>query len=159
MRHAKSSWSDPGLEDHRRPLNKRGRKSAPRIAAELVQRSWSPTHVISSDSTRTRETCELMQPLFEQPLAIHFSMRLYHGGVDELRDELHAVPDAADPVLFLGHNPGCQEIIYALTGESITVTTANAALLEATDHFENWADAVAATSGFRLLDVLRPKEL
>lgn len=35
LRHAKSSWDDPSLEDHERPLNKRGRKAAPDVAAQI----------------------------------------------------------------------------------------------------------------------------
>ena len=45
MRHAKSSWSDASLDDHNRPLNKRGRRDAPRIAQELHNREWIPDRI------------------------------------------------------------------------------------------------------------------
>ena len=35
LRHAKSSWKDPGLNDHDRPLSKRGRQTAKMMAAYL----------------------------------------------------------------------------------------------------------------------------
>ena len=53
-RHAKSSWDDPFLNDHDRPLNKRGRKSAPVIAGWLRENGWLPDEVLSSTSARTR---------------------------------------------------------------------------------------------------------
>ena len=36
LRHAKSSWKDPGLNDHDRPLSKRGRQTA------VPWRFWTP---------------------------------------------------------------------------------------------------------------------
>jgi len=35
LRHAKSSWKNPGLDDLDRPLNKRGRETAKTMAAHL----------------------------------------------------------------------------------------------------------------------------
>ena len=59
-RHAKSSWKSGEDSDHARPLNKRGRRDAPRVAAHLVGLGWVPEQVLSSDSQRTRETLGLM---------------------------------------------------------------------------------------------------
>jgi len=56
MRHAKSSWKYHDLSDHERPLNQRGRKSAVKIAKELIRLEWIPDKLYSSDSARTRET-------------------------------------------------------------------------------------------------------
>ena len=60
MRHAKSSWKSDAETDHLRPLNKRGRDSAPLVAARLVELGWIPEAVYSSDSLRTRETWDGM---------------------------------------------------------------------------------------------------
>ncbi len=62
MRHAKSDWNSGAASDHARPLNKRGRRDAPRVANRLGELGWQPDYVISSDSRRTRETLELMLP-------------------------------------------------------------------------------------------------
>ncbi|MEM1306411.1 MAG: histidine phosphatase family protein, partial [Pseudomonadota bacterium] len=56
LRHAKSSWSDPGLADIDRPLNKRGRAAAPRMGRWLAQAGYTPDLVICSPSMRTRQT-------------------------------------------------------------------------------------------------------
>ena len=60
MRHAKSSWKNESLRDHERPLNKRGRRDAPRIGEELASLGWVPQRVISSDATRD----QLFRPYF-----------------------------------------------------------------------------------------------
>ena len=58
LRHAKSSWNDPALDDHERPLNKRGRRDAPRMGALVREYGLIPDLVISSDAVRARLTAE-----------------------------------------------------------------------------------------------------
>jgi hypothetical protein len=66
MRHAKSAWSSDVASDHERPLNKRGRRDAPRVGKRLAKLGWVPEFVVSSDSRRTRETWERMQRRFPE---------------------------------------------------------------------------------------------
>ena len=57
LRHAKSSWSDPSLHDFDRPLNKRGRKDALKIARAIEERGYQPgTESLCSTAKRTKET-------------------------------------------------------------------------------------------------------
>ena len=58
LRHAKSSWNDPALDDHERPLNKRGRRDAPRMGELVREYGLMPGVVISSDAVRARLTAE-----------------------------------------------------------------------------------------------------
>ena len=60
MRHAKSSWKDPNLDDHERPLNKRGRGDAPMVADAIFDRGWIPDLILVSSSKRTLQTLEGM---------------------------------------------------------------------------------------------------
>ena len=53
LRHAKSDWS-LGLEDHDRPLNKRGQRSAEAIGYWLARKGLSPDEILCSTSKRTR---------------------------------------------------------------------------------------------------------
>jgi phosphohistidine phosphatase SixA len=62
LRHAKSSWADPTLLDHERPLAPRGRRDAKRIATHLAQLGIEPELVLCSTAARTRETLELVRP-------------------------------------------------------------------------------------------------
>lgn len=99
-RHAKSSWADPALSDHDRPLNKRGRRSAALIGDWLRNRGHVPDQAISSTSTRTRETWDRLG--FDAP--IRYTETLYHAAPHQI---LHALSQATQPcVLILGHNPG-----------------------------------------------------
>ena len=55
MRHAKSSWDNPFAEDHQRPLNGRGKRSAKAIGEWLRAQGYLPDQILSSSATRTRE--------------------------------------------------------------------------------------------------------
>lgn len=101
MRHAKSSWGDPFAEDHDRPLNNRGRKSAPAIGAWLQSNGWLPDDVICSSAKRTRETWDRLGLSTPE---IRFTPALYLTGPDEMFAELATA--TGNTVLMLGHNPG-----------------------------------------------------
>jgi phosphohistidine phosphatase len=154
MRHAKSSWTSPGLADHARPLNKRGRRDAPRVGKRLAKDGWVPDHVVSSDSRRTRETWERMQKYFPEA-RVRFTRALYAGGPAELRTELARVSADVGTVLVLGHNPGWEEAVQALSGQDVRITTANVVLLQGKG--ATWGDALRGT--WSVAGVVRPKEL
>ena len=99
-RHAKSSWGSSGLDDHDRPLNGRGRRSAAAMGDWLRQHDTVPDQILSSSAKRTRETCEHMG--FD--VAAEFTHRLYHAGPDQMLDILQGA--TGDTVQVLGHNPG-----------------------------------------------------
>ena len=157
MRHAKSSWNDESLDDHGRPLNKRGRRDAPLIARRLVQLGWTPEVVYSSNAARTRETIERMLPEFDSTPSVSFRPAMYHGGVHQLREAVADASAEVGRVLALGHNPGWQLAVTWLSGEHAPLTTGNAALLETAS--DTWREALHDQGHWQLVDVLRPKEL
>lgn len=156
MRHAKSSWSSDAPDDHSRPLNGRGRRDAPAIAQAVLDEGWAPDFVLSSTATRTRETWAGMAPVFKAEVPARFSQALYHAGARALWEELSRCPPGARCVLALGHNPGWESVVAALSGEHHSFTTANAALLEAPEG-ARWSSL--PPRGWRLHALLRPKEL
>jgi len=103
MRHAKSSWDDPFLPDHDRPLNKRGRSAAHAIGNWLRDHELLPDEVISSTSRRTCETFEGLR----LPVAPTFTRRLYHADIAAIWQVLASAK--GQTVLLLGHNPGCAD--------------------------------------------------
>lgn len=107
-RHAKSSWNDPMMTDHSRPLNKRGRASAVAIGEWLRGRGYRPDETISSSAERTRETAALLG--FDAPA--DFTNALYHAGADIMLRELQKA--TGETVLMLGHNPGIAEFAERL---------------------------------------------
>ncbi len=100
MRHAKSSWGDPGLADHDRPLNARGRRSARALGSWLRAQGLRPDQVLSSSARRTRETFAGLDIAAEAV----FTEALYHAGPAELFKALRGATGRC--VLMLGHNPG-----------------------------------------------------
>lgn len=103
-RHAKSSWDDPMQEDHERPLNGRGQRSAAAIGVWLAKRGHVPDQLLSSDAVRTRETWALMAAAFDAPVRERWEHALYHAGPQEILDILRTAEGRT--VLLLGHNPG-----------------------------------------------------
>jgi phosphohistidine phosphatase SixA len=156
MRHAKSSWASAASTDHARPLNDRGRRDAPHLAALLVKRGWQPQFIVSSDAERTRETADCMHKEWNGDVPVEFLRTLYQAGYAELLQVMDIVPDDVQTLLVLGHNPGWEDVVHALTGESIQLKTATAALLEGTG--PTWADALRLRGQWQAVDVLRARE-
>ncbi len=108
-RHAKSSWDNPMIEDHDRPLTKRGRKSAAAIGAWLEDNGWLPDEVLSSSSCRTRETWQRMELNANKT---SFTPNLYLAEPEDMMEALSAANGQA--VLMLGHNPGIAEFAHRI---------------------------------------------
>ena len=145
MRHAKSSWSYTNLDDHDRPLNKRGRRDAPRIAQELHDREWIPDRIRVSSSKRTMETLELMEAISRNS-TIDVEPSLYHSNISTLLQAVEEV-EAGKTTMILSHNPGSEILVHQLSNRLEVMPTAAAALFE------------KQQEGWRFVDILRPKEL
>lgn len=115
-RHAKSSWNDSDLRDHERPLNGRGRKSAPKVGAYMQEQGWFPQIVLSSSSQRTRETWALLAEGLDGEPEVIFSDEMYLAGAGSLMGLIQSLPDTADAVMLLGHNPGMHSVADMLAG-------------------------------------------
>ena len=82
MRHAKSSWGDPTIKDHDRPLNNRGKKDAPRMGKLLKENNLIPDIILSSTAKRaemTQSLANILKILYLNrryiQLALLFSLR------------------------------------------------------------------------------------
>ncbi|MDF0602581.1 histidine phosphatase family protein [Psychromarinibacter sp. C21-152] len=160
VRHAKSSWKEAALDDHARPLNKRGRRAAEAIGGWLAERGYHPDLVLSSDSARTRETWDRMAPHVPAPLQIVWTPSLYLAGPSAFLHALREVREART-VLMLGHNPGISHFASAIVGvpprhERFGDYPTCATLVAAFDR-ASWAD-VTPGSG-RTVDFTVPREL
>lgn len=116
LRHAKSSWDDPTLSDSDRPLNKRGRKAAPRIGKLLRQRGWLPELVLCSSAARAKETWELAAAELKPPPTEKRLKNLYLATPSQLLRALQRSPAACGSVLLIGHNPGLATLATQLAG-------------------------------------------
>ena len=113
LRHAKSSWDDPTLSDHERPLAPRGRRDAKRIAKHLLQLGFESELVLCSPAARTRETLELVRRACGAS-TVMLEEELYAASCDELLVRIRLVPDAVTSVMLIGHNPSLQQLALAL---------------------------------------------
>ncbi|MEO1695612.1 MAG: histidine phosphatase family protein [Pseudomonadota bacterium] len=120
LRHAKSSWSDPGLADMDRPLNKRGRDAAPRMGRWLAHAKYAPDLVICSPSVRTRQTLSAISVMLPAPpIGVRFEPDIYEAPWQRILAVLRAAEasETSQPittVLLIGHNPGLQALTLAL---------------------------------------------
>ena len=115
LRHAKSSWDDPKLSDHARPLNSRGRKSAGAMRRAMRDLGLAPDVVLVSSARRTLQTLEALEPWDEQPL-IEPMDQLYLANAAQLLGVLRQVSETARSVLLIGHNPGLHDLAMLLVG-------------------------------------------
>jgi phosphohistidine phosphatase len=162
LRHAKAEVGDPSLADFDRALTPRGRRAAERIGDLLVSRKELPELVLCSPSQRTRETLELVLPALCEPPQILFERSLYLADSGSLLARVCAIPEGVERAMFIGHNPGIEELAARLTrrdpsGRLPTLAdkfpTAALAILVLPGRWEQ------APDGGRLEDFIRPRDL
>lgn len=105
VRHAKSSWADPGMRDFDRPLNRRGLAAAPFMAKLIVGRGVRPDLLVSSPANRALTTCRFFAEAFGIHAGEIFQEReIYDADVSDLKEIVGRLPDAAQTVFLFGHN-------------------------------------------------------
>jgi phosphohistidine phosphatase len=165
MRHAKSSWDDPRLSDHARPLNPRGRTAAAAMREAMRELGLAPDIILASSARRTLQTLEALEPWDDTPLVEPMDS-LYLADPAQLLAILHKAPETARSVLILGHNPGLHELAAQLCGATPEAPDAN--LRHLAEAFPSGALAEfsitgtwgsVAPGGARLRRFLRPRDL
>jgi phosphohistidine phosphatase len=117
VRHAKSSWDDPYLDDHDRPLNERGFRNAPEMGKRLQGRGIRPEVWTSSTALRAITTAEILaEQVGFPPDQIQRTKDLYHASATELQEFIAGLDDAIDSVALFGHNPGMTSLVANLYG-------------------------------------------
>jgi phosphohistidine phosphatase len=148
MRHGKSAWpDDPAVADMDRPLSKRGKRDARRIAEALVAREEVPDVVVSSPAQRARSTAKQMAKIWPIDVARTTHEALYGRGAAGWREALATLPDTARRVLVIGHNPALEDLLRALTGRWVAMKTSMLARVDIEIAF------------WREMEYLRPGEL
>jgi len=115
LRHAKSSWDEPGLDDHERPLAPRGRRAAKQLARHLEDEGIQPELVLCSSARRTVETYEAIGKALGEP-QVRIEDELYAASETQLLEQARGVPAGVGSVMLIGHNPGIQYLAVTLAG-------------------------------------------
>ena len=113
LRHAKSSWDEPGLADRERPLAPRGRRAVGRVAEHLRAEGVRPEVVLCSTAVRARQTLEIVLPALGEPEVL-VEDGLYGDDAEEVLDRLRSLPDAIARAMVVGHNPTLQDLALDL---------------------------------------------
>jgi len=156
FRHAKSSWKHPELADHDRPLNKRGKRDAPRMGELMREHDMVPDLIISSTAKRARQTADFVADTSGYQDEIQFERSFYAAEPEALIDILQQVADNNECVMVVGHNPDLEELLEMLTGDWERMPTAALALIELA--INEWASISPEVPG-KLVDIWRPREL
>ena len=105
IRHAKSSWDDPRLDDHARVLNRRGQRAADAIGDWLAEAGHVPDQCLCSDAARTAETWARMSNRWDTAPEVSFHRDLYHAAPGSIREVVRETGQGA-ALAVIGHNPG-----------------------------------------------------
>jgi phosphohistidine phosphatase len=155
LRHAKSSWDDPSLADHDRPLAPRGRAAAKRVGAYLGREQIPVALVLCSSAIRARETLDLVAP----PGEIRVEPELYGATSIDLLELVRRVPTEIDALMLIGHEPAISDLAVVLTGPGSELAgrkfpTAALATLTVSGPWSTLAPDSAQLAAF-----VRPREL
>jgi phosphohistidine phosphatase len=115
LRHAKSSWDEPGLADRARPLAPRGRRAARAQGARLRKRGPRIDRVLCSPSRRTRETLALLG--LGAGVPVRFERKLYLASARTLLARIRRLSAEDHCVLVIGHDPGLDELVRLLAAD------------------------------------------
>lgn len=118
VRHAKSSWSNPGLADFDRPLNRRGERDAPEMGRRLEERKVLPHLLLSSPANRALATARIIAGKIGcDPADVATDSALYHADTSGLLKIIREQDDTLNAVMIFGHNPGLTDLATLLSGK------------------------------------------
>ena len=157
LRHAKSSWGDPELADHERPLAPRGEKAAVKIAEHVRAAEIAPGLVLSSTALRARQTLAALLPVLPVEAEIRIQDWLYGAGVEAALARLREVNEGFGSVLVVGHNPTLHELALALTCREDALERFPTGALASVAFAVPWVDLAEGTA--KLEAFVIPREL
>ena len=120
VRHAKSSWQYPDLDDFERPLNKRGRKSLLIMGKILNNLKVAPDLIISSPATRAAITARVIADMINYPSnRIQYTEAIYLSGQATLLNVIKEINDSVKKAMLVGHNPGLTDLANYISDQRI----------------------------------------
>ncbi|MFZ2279899.1 MAG: histidine phosphatase family protein [Prosthecobacter sp.] len=168
VRHAKSSWGQPGLADHDRPLNERGQRAAPAVATFLHRTYFGgadsppllplPDRLVTSTALRALSTAQIMRETFAMPVeSLLLESRLYLADADRILDVMRGFEESWNHTMIFGHNPGLHDFAeHILARANIPKVPTCTAIIMAFPH-EYWG--LADWNEAQLIGYITPKSL
>ncbi|NGN97460.1 histidine phosphatase family protein [Grimontia sp. S25] len=141
-RHAKSSWDDPSLDDHDRPLNPRGLHNAPMMGARLAAWLKQPQLIVSSSALRAKTTAQLMAEQFFHSPPVVIKNTVYTEDWQTLVKVVERFDDDNESVMLVGHNPAFNEFLAHIPFEIDNLPTCGVAVIALySQSWSNWSTA------------------
>ena len=156
LRHAKSSWNYPELSDYDRPLNRRGKRDAPRMGKHLRQEGLIPDRILTSSAKRARKTANKVAKACGYTGKVKKLDVFYDTVPGVYFETLQALPNKYQRVMVVGHNPTMEQLVSYLTGHIERMPTAALAHIELP--IEHWEELNPYTKGV-LVNLWTPKTL
>jgi phosphohistidine phosphatase len=158
LRHAKSSWSQPGLDDQDRPLNQRGQRDTPIMGRRLVAHGVRPSLIITSPAKRARQTAKLLAREIGYPIEfMHTEKSLYLADPMTILGVIESQEDTFSDIVVCAHNPGITDLANQLCSQSIdNVPTCGMVIVEAGT--DSWSEIVNSPRTFIAFDYPKKSE-
>ena len=154
------------MQDHDRPLSRRGQQAAPEMGRYLAGSNLRPDLVLCSTANRARTTWRLVAKALGGPeVPVKEDRALYHAAPSDLMEQVRNAPDEARRIVLVGHNPGMEIFARQLAGDRSDedklmqlqdkYPTAGLALFQV--DAPSWAGVIAKNC--TLIDFVTPREL
>lgn len=149
LRHAKSSWEYPGLTDLERPLNKRGKKDAPKMGKWLQNNIEAPDLILSSHSVRTlATTSKVVHEWGLKSIDFRDDPRLYHASPHTLEQIARTCPAEVNVLMLVGHNPGLTEFANILCPDQAVANIPTCGVFGIRFRIDAWKDLSPQSATF-----------
>lgn len=158
VRHAKSAWDDPELEDFERPLNARGRRDAPRMARVAAERYEHPPVLLTSPAVRAITTARrFAEALGSDARTMRIDARLYEASAGDWSEVIQSQPDDSHDLMAFGHNPGISAFAGWLCNDMKGIDMPTAAIIMLRLDCDSWSALYPGCA--EMIEYVRPREL
>ena len=155
LRHAKSHGKDESVPDFDRPLTRRGKRAAETVGRYLRTNARIPDLLLSSPAAKTRETVELVVKTAKWTSEVRYDQRIYGADGLRLAEIVAQIENDRKVAVIVGHNPGIEELMVLLTGNSEQIPAGSVAKIRV--KVNKWANAVDKRATLEWL--VTPREL
>lgn len=153
LRHAKSSWSNPALDDLQRPLNKRGTRNARVMGERFLASEQGLDLLISSPALRARSTAELFAGACGFPTGkIIEQANLYFSGIAAIEDIIVSQNDRYQSLMLVFHNPDINAFVNSISTVPYISNVPTSGLVKLVSHIHRWRDWSSPDAQFEYFD-------
>jgi len=156
MRHGKSSWKNKDLDDHERPLKKRGKKNVSSVGEMVVKKELIPQIILCSSAVRAQQTAELFIEATKFSGKVEYLDALYLAEDDKVMQLVAQLPDEVERAMIIGHNPGLESLVQRLDQQVTGLPTAALACFSL--ETKSWKELTTATEA-TLVEFWQPADL